>query len=48
MSLPTAEHEVAEVLRACDEAGMVRFATDGGGGIFAVVTAARSAAGGHP
>ncbi|MEP9416098.1 protein kinase [Gordonia sp. VNQ95] len=42
-----AEHEVAEVLRACDEAGMVRFAADGGVGISAVVTAARSAAGGH-
>ena len=42
-----AAHEVALVLRTCDDAGMVRFAADGGGGIAEVVDAARSAAGGH-
>lgn len=42
-----AAREVAIVLRTCDEAGMVRFAADGGGGIAEVVDAARSAAGGH-
>lgn len=42
-----AQDEMALVLAACDDAGMVRFAVDGGAGVASVVTAARSIGGGH-
>ncbi|MFW0794446.1 protein kinase [Gordonia sp. CPCC 205515] len=42
-----AQDQMALVLEACDEAGMVRFAIDGGAGVASVAAAARSIGGGH-
>lgn len=42
-----AQQQITAMLIACDAAGMVRFAFDGGEEVSAVAAAARSAAGGH-